>query len=245
MKTDGEIKEWIDSRDVLTLNELSFFIYGSSQGCSPRAKPLFNGWLYALEKKDLAKMNLYRENKRRKFIGKFRADKDEIKRIMTLECGGLSIRAIRDLLLSKYGKKVNTSLICGYQKKFGIKNKVDIKRNAIEWAMGNAIIKDLSDGEICAKIKEKFGIRVSPSTIWRHKKIEVTYKFGGMRKIDRDNRDRVMTILQQDERIRDNGYKTSQKYLEQLYGIQLCQATISKYKTLYKKQINQQHYELV
>jgi len=61
MKSDDEIKEWIDSREVVTQTELWKFIYGYSKG---DYTPIFTKWwLYVIEYKDLSKLKNYANQK--------------------------------------------------------------------------------------------------------------------------------------------------------------------------------------
>lgn len=61
MKSDDEIQEWIDRRDVTTQRELMTFIYGYYSG--KRHKLFCKWWLYVIETKDLVKLNEYRESR--------------------------------------------------------------------------------------------------------------------------------------------------------------------------------------
>lgn len=60
MKTDQEIIDFIDSREVLTRNELSKFIYGYKNTSLTKVKRF---WLYAIETKDLAKLKQHAYDK--------------------------------------------------------------------------------------------------------------------------------------------------------------------------------------
>ena len=60
MPTDTEIKQYIDSRDVLTQKELSKFIFGYWSSGSKRLKEY---WLYVIETKDLMKLKKYAYDK--------------------------------------------------------------------------------------------------------------------------------------------------------------------------------------
>lgn len=56
MKTDQEIIDFIDSREVLTRNELGRFIYGYKKSNMEKVKRY---WLYVIQKKDLVKLKEY------------------------------------------------------------------------------------------------------------------------------------------------------------------------------------------
>lgn len=60
IKTDPEIKQWIDSREVVTKSELSQFIYGYN---STNTQKVNRYWLYVLDTKDLAKLKKYAYDK--------------------------------------------------------------------------------------------------------------------------------------------------------------------------------------
>jgi len=66
MKTDAEIKEFIDGREVLTQTELGMFIYPDSQrkisGSSGRTK---RWWAYVLKVKNWKKLREHKEYKQR------------------------------------------------------------------------------------------------------------------------------------------------------------------------------------
>ena len=60
MKSDGEIKQWIDSKAVLTYNELSRFIYGYKGG-TPNIVNKY--WGYVLQTKKWDKIKEYQTSK--------------------------------------------------------------------------------------------------------------------------------------------------------------------------------------
>lgn len=60
MPSEAEIKEFIDSREVLSKIELSKFIYGTKQTTTDRTN---KWWIYTLQTKDLEK--LYNEKQKR------------------------------------------------------------------------------------------------------------------------------------------------------------------------------------
>lgn len=60
MRTDEEIKKFIDEREVLTRTELSKFIYGYKQLGNSRS---LKWWLYVLETKDLTKLKEFAKDK--------------------------------------------------------------------------------------------------------------------------------------------------------------------------------------
>jgi len=61
MKTDNEIKEWIDSREVVTQTELIKFMYGYYTGV--RKQKFTEWWAYIIETKDLVKLRQYSTDK--------------------------------------------------------------------------------------------------------------------------------------------------------------------------------------
>ena len=59
MKTDEEIKEFIDNRDVLTKSDIARFMYGNKESTSR----VNRWWDYVLETKDWGKLKKLREDK--------------------------------------------------------------------------------------------------------------------------------------------------------------------------------------
>lgn len=62
MKTDKEIRDFIDSKEVLTQRELNEFIYGYWKTVIP-GTTIYKYWQYVLQTKDWKKLRNYRENK--------------------------------------------------------------------------------------------------------------------------------------------------------------------------------------
>jgi hypothetical protein len=64
-KTDKEIIDWIDSKEVLTQNELMRFMYNSTHngGGMPGSGRWRKFWQYVLETKDWVKLREYRDAK--------------------------------------------------------------------------------------------------------------------------------------------------------------------------------------
>lgn len=62
MKTDAEIKEWIDSREAFTQNELNKFIYGYGNS---NGKLTCKWFAYALKTKGWTALRDYRNKKNR------------------------------------------------------------------------------------------------------------------------------------------------------------------------------------
>jgi hypothetical protein len=62
-KSDLEIKEFIDSREVLTKCELVKFVYGENRYDKLKVKFINNAWNYALQTKNWQKMKEYQKTK--------------------------------------------------------------------------------------------------------------------------------------------------------------------------------------
>lgn len=62
MKSDNEIKEWIDSREVMTMRELAAFLYGKGNRSTGNPRFLL-WWGYVLQTKNLTDLKLHRERK--------------------------------------------------------------------------------------------------------------------------------------------------------------------------------------
>lgn len=62
-RSDAEIKEFIDSREVLTKCELVKFVYGENRYEKLKVKFINNAWNYALQTKNWQKMKEYQEFK--------------------------------------------------------------------------------------------------------------------------------------------------------------------------------------
>lgn len=73
MPSEAEIKEFIDSREVLSKIELSKYIYGYKKNCTRLVE---KWWLYTLHTKDLE--NLYNEKQKRINQANTRPDKQMI-----------------------------------------------------------------------------------------------------------------------------------------------------------------------
>jgi len=61
MPTDTEIKQYIDSREALSKNDLSKFIYGYPRATTTTLVNKY--WLYVIETKDLMKLKKYAYDK--------------------------------------------------------------------------------------------------------------------------------------------------------------------------------------
>ena len=62
MKTDEEIKKFIDSKNVLTQKELGNFIYGHRKGNGKLSGRWLEWWQYVLDTKDWKELREYRDN---------------------------------------------------------------------------------------------------------------------------------------------------------------------------------------
>jgi hypothetical protein len=114
MKTDSEIKEFIDSKEAITKSELCVFIYGYSGGSvhNKKSSMLNKFWDYVLETKDWKKQREHKEKKLK--LDKFPAFKKIYKNDKRIrELGSTS--AIK-LLKIIYNMHVSRSTFSKYKK---------------------------------------------------------------------------------------------------------------------------------
>lgn len=74
MRTEDEVKKFIDDREALTVTELSYFIYKNRKGANKRIR---RWWGYVLDTKNWVKLREYKEKKM--------AGCDNGKRLMTVD----------------------------------------------------------------------------------------------------------------------------------------------------------------
>lgn len=114
MKSEKEIKEFIDSKEVITQRELNKFIYGYTGG--DRNSKFRHWWDYVLKTKDWKKLKEYRDKKITSLNnGKFETfkklyDKDERLRMY-------GTKRQKKLLLNIYGLDYGRTTLAAYNKK--------------------------------------------------------------------------------------------------------------------------------
>jgi hypothetical protein len=187
MKSDTEIKEWIDSREVLTQNELCEFFGIQRQAYRKAYKPLYRWWNYVLKTKNLTKLRLHISNKRR--ATQPRPDKKIILSIILKYAGAVSRWGMPNLIREKYGIRVSSSCIYRYAKELNI-----------------AILN----------------VRYSP------------YKLSPAREKQGQTKKRVMEVFKQDKRVSGVGYKKAKAYLNNIYDIKLGETAVYYYLKEFK-----------
>ena len=123
MKTDKEIKDWIDKQDVLTRADLRRFMYPTLgyNRIGTKSKPRFNKfWDYVLSTKDWEKLREYKES-RISFGGKSNLDKDKFNKYKKAFESDIRIREAgkrlsQKLLEQHFSLKIGTSTIQRYKK---------------------------------------------------------------------------------------------------------------------------------
>jgi len=127
LKTDTEIKDWIDEREVLTQNELSRFMWGyvGSYSLTKNGKvhqtKLGAWWDYVLNSKNLEKLKQYKQNKIYANKQNFHKQKDKICEILKTD-ERFVCPAEKAIPLFKKIYKINVSehAINKYKKEIGI-----------------------------------------------------------------------------------------------------------------------------
>jgi len=117
MILDKEIKEWIDSKKVLTKIELAMFIYGDKKRArKATTNPIIcKYWDYVLSTKKMKELRLYKELKINN--GHRREDADKIRSIIKkdkrFDCG---TKRGKKLMLDLYGIAISRHCIGNYIK---------------------------------------------------------------------------------------------------------------------------------
>lgn len=114
MKTDEEIKKWIDERNVLTKIELSKFILGYKR-VYDRDKRLNHWWSYVLETKDWNALRKYKEEKINHSVGMnehYRRFKEIYQ--SDLRLNGAGIKLTTRILNNIYNFNLSKTTIAGY-----------------------------------------------------------------------------------------------------------------------------------
>ena len=120
MKTDAEIKEWIDSREAFTQNELSKFIHGYKINNNKLTR---KWWAYVLETKDWTALKDYRNKKNRlDYFERFYKIYKKDKRLQ--ECGCRKAKKILKELVFDYP---NILFLESRRKKYDCIISVEIK----------------------------------------------------------------------------------------------------------------------
>lgn len=113
MKTDQEIKDFIDSREVLTRREITEFIYGQKNKRDTTHTKVQKYWLYVLQTKDMVKLREYAEEKIR--TGNQRDDAERIRTIIAederFNCGS---RKASKLMNDIYNIHISRNIVNNY-----------------------------------------------------------------------------------------------------------------------------------
>jgi len=244
MKTDEEIKEFIDGREALTQSELSQFIYGSSRSLSnyrPKwgrdydNKSIAKWWGYAIKHKDWGKMREYKKYKMRAKPSLFRKERDTIEGVITKFNNELSTPEIVSLLKDKYDVTTPRCLIIQYRKRLGLESKIESNHRKVLILEADSELKKLSAPKASKAFKEKYGEELSKYIIHHYRQGGTKYKkykkYMGERYIkQRAKKKKVINILRNDERFFNRGCRNGRKLLKECYNIDLHPDTIHNYK---------------
>lgn len=119
MKTDKEIKDWIDSQEVLTMMELYHFVCPWTKRNRPgkqERKRINDYWGYVLETKDWGKLREYRNKKINR--GSFKQDNfDKFKEIYSSDkrIREAGKRKTKTLLNEVYNLNIGLQAIVNYK----------------------------------------------------------------------------------------------------------------------------------
>lgn len=103
MKSEQEIKDWIDSREVLTRRDLARFMYESKLRPGTKSRPKFyRMWDYVLETKDWNKLKEYLTSKHSEG-GKKNRDQDKFNAYKKAYNSDIRIRT--------YGKRLSQKIL--------------------------------------------------------------------------------------------------------------------------------------
>ena len=244
MKTDTEIKEWIDSKEVFTLTELSKFIFGSSQPLITKReeseegiwvnKPLYKWWGYSLKNKNLAKMKSYKKYKMRPKDSLWHKNKSTIEGVIR-ENKELSGREIKTLLEGKYNIKIELQAILFYKKRLGIEGKIQANHRKVLIAEADPELKKLSTPKACKAFRDKYSEDLSHYVLQHFRNGSTKYrghsKYMGERYVSqRAKKQKIMGILAEDKRFFECGGDKGSKFLLGMYGIKVHQDTLYNYK---------------
>ncbi len=120
LKTDDEIKQFIDAHEVITRNELSRFIYGYKDSTNRRR--LQRWWEYVLKTKDWLKLQSHAEAKiNHTYITRERYN--QFKKIYLEDPRLVGKRTSKTILKEVYGVDLSISAISRYLKKIRIENE--------------------------------------------------------------------------------------------------------------------------
>ena len=113
MKTDTEIKDWIDKQKVLTKRELNKFVYGHTAIHTARVDRL---WLYVIATKNLYKLKKHKEKRIKEYntSPNYEIFKKLFKKDMRLRNGSKSAKKI---LKNVYDIEMPRTSIHSYQLK--------------------------------------------------------------------------------------------------------------------------------
>ncbi len=118
MKSEKEIKDWIDSKKVLTKVELTGFLYGEDKKRTyTNTTVTIRYWGYVLRTKNMKKLREYRDERIKE--GNHRKDcnflRDIIKKDERFRCG--SRKAVK-LMKDVYGIKIRRSVVTNYLREY-------------------------------------------------------------------------------------------------------------------------------
>lgn len=249
MKTDKEIKEFIDSREVLTQNELSHFMYGHSCPVITYAKngkeyqnKIMGWWGYVLKTKDWGKLRKYKKSHTIGFgrYSHFHKDKKIIEKIVKKYFGNkrLTLSDVRELLKEKYNIAVSAHTLDNYRIRMGIESNIEANYRKLLLLEKDPDLNCLSVLKASKEFERKYKEKLSKYVIKNYRASETKYKkiryggheLGGREKGWLERKNKVLRILKRDKRFFNMGCYKGNNLLFNAYGIKLHPVTLGKYK---------------
>jgi len=238
MRTDAEIKQWIDERGVLTQSELGKHIYGSHQAFINRNKSLIRWWGYVLETKNVKLIKEYQKSRIEKSQrGRFRNDKEKICEIIRSN-PKLGYDRMGKLLNGEYDIKVCTDTVKRYYRLLGIKNKWQRSQDVTR-LIKTKEFEGLSIKKIVDKLLTNYGIQYHSTTIYRFLRGIFKYSqpaYGGVFRFWKKRRKDIQKMILSDKRLANAGGKRGSRLLSNVYNIKVHPDTFNQYK---KEALNQ------
>ena len=183
MKNDKEIKEWIDSKEVLTQTQLKKFIRTVSSRFGDRGNSWETWWRYALSTKDWNKMKEHRTLKMKTRLA--HKDKKIIERVIK-KFGHLSSSGdIRTSLKKEYNITVTGQTVRLYMERLGVEHKkhkehISHAGKHLEWRGTKEKVMSVFKkdkrllGIGCVRgqrlLQNIYNINLNPTAVYRYKK---------------------------------------------------------------------------
>jgi len=219
LKTDTEIKDWIDEREVLTQSELSMFIYGYKKASCHRH------WDYVLETKNIKSLKEYKNYVYANRPLMTHRHKEIICDILKVNSGVIKkwgARRIVKWFKEIYNIDVGRTTIKKYRNLLGISNPINEQLKIYKIFLDDKRVQ----GKFGARnFKKIFNITILPSTISRWRAKHICYNY-----ITSSKSPKLLKIISGDIRFGENGTRRGLKLLENVYGIKISNHTLINYK---------------